>query len=177
MSIEFKKIEVDGCPLCSASRKQTARAHSSGEAEYYAVASAASEAMLIGEVLLFTGQEVRTELLLDSAAARGMCRNHTSFVNESSLATAVGETRSGHGWSVYIRREPRRLVDKVIACPKTDWERRTTEHEVNKWWSVHAEWMLHKGLVDFASARDDKGGSSAQWRDQDGRKLWCQLDR
>ena len=34
----------------------------------------ASEAMLIRAVLLFTGLEVRTELLLDSAAARGKCR-------------------------------------------------------------------------------------------------------
>ena len=62
-------IEVDGCPLYSASRKQKARAHSSGEAEHCAAASAASEAMLIRESLLFTGLEVRTELLLDSAAA------------------------------------------------------------------------------------------------------------
>jgi hypothetical protein len=30
------KIEVDGCPMFSSSRKQKARAHSSGEAEYYA---------------------------------------------------------------------------------------------------------------------------------------------
>ena len=43
------KIEVDGCPLCSASRMQKARAHSSGEAEYCAAASATSEAMLIRE--------------------------------------------------------------------------------------------------------------------------------
>ena len=55
-----------------ANRKHVRR--SSGEAEYYASASAASEAMLIREVLLFTGLEVRTELLLDIAASRGMCR-------------------------------------------------------------------------------------------------------
>ena len=48
--------------------------HSSGEAEYYAAASAASEAMLIREVFLFTGLEVQTELLLDRAAAGGMRR-------------------------------------------------------------------------------------------------------
>ena len=41
------KIEVDGCPLYSASRKHKARAHWRGEAEYHAAASAASEAMLI----------------------------------------------------------------------------------------------------------------------------------
>ena len=69
------KIEVGGCPLYSASRKQKARAHSSGEAEYHAAASAASEAMLFRRVLLFTGLEAQTEeLLLDSAAARGMRR-------------------------------------------------------------------------------------------------------
>ena len=48
------KIVVDGCPLYSASRKMKARAHSSGEAEHYAAASATSEAMLIREVLSFT---------------------------------------------------------------------------------------------------------------------------
>ena len=105
------KIEVDGCPLYPETRKQKARAHSSGEAEYHAAASAASEAMLIREVLLFTGLDVRTELLLVSAATRGRiqapeCWDNTSFVNESSLAAAVGETRSGHGRSVCTRREP-----------------------------------------------------------------------
>ena len=68
------KIEVDGGPLDSASRKQKARAHSSGEAEYHVAASVASEAMLIRDVVLFTGLEVRTEILLDSAAARGIRR-------------------------------------------------------------------------------------------------------
>ena len=68
------QIEVDGCLLYSASRNQKARAHSSGEAQYCASASAASEAMLIREVLLFTGLEVRTELLLDTAASRDICR-------------------------------------------------------------------------------------------------------
>ena len=54
------KIDVDGCPLSSASRKQKARVHSSGEAENYAAASAASEGILIREVLLFMGMEART---------------------------------------------------------------------------------------------------------------------
>ena len=58
------KIDVDGCPLYSASRKQKARPHSSGELE----------PVLFREVLLFMGLEVQTELLPDSAAARGMCR-------------------------------------------------------------------------------------------------------
>ena len=40
--------------LYSAARKQKVRRYSSGEAEYCAAASAANEAMLIREVLLFT---------------------------------------------------------------------------------------------------------------------------
>ena len=39
------KIDVNGCPLYSASRKQKARAQSSGEAKYYAAASATSDLM------------------------------------------------------------------------------------------------------------------------------------
>ena len=41
-------------------RKQKPRAHSRSEAEYYAAASAARETMLIREVFLFMGLEVRT---------------------------------------------------------------------------------------------------------------------
>ena len=56
------KIAIDGCPPYSASRMQKARAHSSGEAEYYAAASATSETMSIREVLVFhgTGSSNRT---------------------------------------------------------------------------------------------------------------------
>ena len=68
------KIEIDGCPLYSASSKQKSREHSNGGVEYFVAASATNEAMLIREVLLFTGLEVLTELLLNSAAARGRCR-------------------------------------------------------------------------------------------------------
>ena len=68
------KIEVDGCPLYSASRKQKALAHSSGEAGYYAAVLATSEAMLIRGVLLFMGLEVRTGLLMVSTAALGIRR-------------------------------------------------------------------------------------------------------
>ena len=78
--------------------------------------------MLIRGVLMFTGLEVRPEVLLDSAAARGTCRREgVGAIRHLSTKilwlSAVGETRSGLGWSVYIRREPRRLGDKVIACP------------------------------------------------------------
>ena len=93
------QIEVDGCPLYSASRKQKARAHSSGEAQYCAAASAASEAMLIREVVLFT--EVRTELQLDTAASRGICRREgVGAIRQLSTKVLwpqqLGETRSGH---------------------------------------------------------------------------------
>ena len=44
------------------------------EAEHFAAASATSETRLIREVLLIMGLEVRTELLLDSAAASDMYR-------------------------------------------------------------------------------------------------------
>ena len=82
---------------------------------------AASEAMLIREVLLLTGLEVRAELLLDSAVARGICRREGAgtVCHLSTKVLSVGETRSGHGWSVYIRRELRRHGDNVIACPQT----------------------------------------------------------
>ena len=49
------KMEVDGCPLCSTSRKQKARAHSSGESECCAPASAAREALLIRKSLVAFG--------------------------------------------------------------------------------------------------------------------------
>ena len=57
------------------------------------------------------GLEVRTELLLDSAAACGTCRREgvgtvRLFVDESSLC-----------WSMYILRKPRRPGDEVTARP------------------------------------------------------------
>ena len=114
-SIEFEKLKS-----MDASRKQKACAHSSGEAEKNAAASAAGEAMLIRGVLLLTGLEVRTELLLDSAAGRGICRREgvgtrRHLSTTVLLATAVGETRSGHGWSVHIRGEPRRLPTDCVS--------------------------------------------------------------
>ena len=84
----------DRCILHHANRKH--------EAKYYAASSATSEAMLIRELLLFTGLEVRTELLLDSAAARGICRHEG--VGTTSCTSA--ENRADFG-------------DKAIACPQT----------------------------------------------------------
>ena len=49
--------------------------------------------------------------------ARVACADVKSFVNESSLATAVGETRSR--LERVHRREPRRLGHKTNACPQT----------------------------------------------------------
>ena len=48
-------IEVDGCPLHGASRRQNATATSSAEAEYYVACAALSEAIHIREVLVFFG--------------------------------------------------------------------------------------------------------------------------
>ena len=50
------------------------RAQSSGEAEYFAAVTATIETKLTREVVLLMGLELRTRLLLDSAAARGICR-------------------------------------------------------------------------------------------------------
>ena len=80
--------------------------------------------MLIREVLFFTGLEVRTDLLLDIAAARSICRregvrNIRLLSTQVLGATTVVETRSGHGWSVYIRREPSSIGVKVITCSQT----------------------------------------------------------
>ena len=44
------------------------------------------------------------------------CRNHTSFVKTSSLATAVGKTRGDHGWSVCTSAENRADLENVIIC-------------------------------------------------------------
>ena len=87
------KIEVDGCPFCSASRKQKARTHSSGEAECHAAASA-SETLLIREVLLFTGLE-----------ARGICRRE-----------GVGIIRHSSTKVLWLQQLMKRGVVMVGAC-------------------------------------------------------------
>ena len=94
---EVLRIGDDGCALCSASRMQRARAHASGEAKYYAAASAASETMLIREVLLYMGLEVPTELLLDSAAwPEPSClqRKAKHSIPTGRLSTALGLTKN-----------------------------------------------------------------------------------
>ena len=65
--------------------------------------------MLIREVLLFMGLEVGVEPLLDSAAARGMCRRE-----------GVGTTRllSKKVHWVQIRRQRRGLGDEVTTRPQ-----------------------------------------------------------
>ena len=67
----------------------------------------------------FWALEVRTELLLDSTAARGICRRegcrgHTTLVNDTSLATAVGEARSSHLWSMHIAEDRADLGTKSL---------------------------------------------------------------
>ena len=114
------KIEVDVCPLDSASCKQKARAHSSGEAEYFAAALATSETLLIREILMFMGMGVRTELLLDSAAARGICRRDgVETIRHQSTKLhwlqQLLKRGNGHGWSMFTCREPRRRGGQVAA--------------------------------------------------------------
>ena len=68
------QIELDECPGYSNYGLQVPIAQSSGEAEFYSAASAASDGMYIREVLLFFGFAVTTNLILDSSAARGICK-------------------------------------------------------------------------------------------------------
>ena len=96
------KIEVKGCPLNSASRKQKARAHSSGEAKYYAAASATCET-------LFMGLEGRTELLLDSAAACSTCPRE-----------GVGTIRLLSAQVLWLQQLVKRGVVTVGACTSAE---------------------------------------------------------
>ena len=64
---------LDGQLLYSFSRTQKTVALSSGEAEYYASASSASDAVLVKEVVEFLSQKkAQLHLFLDSSAARGV---------------------------------------------------------------------------------------------------------
>ena len=66
-------IHVGNCTLLTFSRRQSVIAQSSGEAEYYAGASAVSEGLLIQEVLKFAGADLPLVLQMDASAAVGMC--------------------------------------------------------------------------------------------------------
>ena len=66
------KIEVDGCLLYSASRKQAVIATSSAEAEVYAAAAGISEATHLVHVIGEMGFETQMVLKIDAAAARGV---------------------------------------------------------------------------------------------------------
>ena len=79
------------------------------KAEFYAAASATSETLLIREVLLFMGLEVRTELFLDSAAARGICRRE-----------GVGTTRHFSTKVLWLQQLVRRGVVMVGACTSAE---------------------------------------------------------
>ena len=64
---------LDGQVICTFSRNQQSVALSSGEAEYYAGASAASDSILLKEAIQFlTGKRCQVNLYLDSSAARGI---------------------------------------------------------------------------------------------------------
>ena len=64
---------LDGQVIYTFSRNQKSVALSSGEAEYYAGASAASDSILLKEAIQFlTGRTCKVNLYLDSSAARGI---------------------------------------------------------------------------------------------------------
>ena len=64
---------LDGQVIYTFSRNQKSVALSSGEAEYYAGASAASDSILLKEAIQFlTGKRCKVNLYLDSSAARGI---------------------------------------------------------------------------------------------------------
>ena len=64
---------LDGQVIYTFSRNQKSVALSSGEAEYYAGASAASDSILLKEAIQFlTGRRCKVNLYLDSSAARGI---------------------------------------------------------------------------------------------------------
>ena len=64
---------LDGQVIYTSSRNQKSVALSSGEAEYYAGASAASDSILLKEAIQFlTGKRCQVNLYLDSSAARGI---------------------------------------------------------------------------------------------------------
>ena len=65
---------VDGAPLVSFSRRQSAKATSSGMVEFHAGCATAEEMFLARDVLMFFGCQVEASLRMDSAAARGICR-------------------------------------------------------------------------------------------------------
>ena len=102
-------IEVDGCPLHGASRRQNATATSSAEAEYYAACAALSEAIHIREVLVFFGYEVVMRLLMDSSAARGICRRE-----------GVGRVKHLETKCLWVQQYVKKKIVKVSDVPTAD---------------------------------------------------------
>ena len=73
MSTSSGNMFLDGQVLYACSRAQKTDWLSSGEAEYYASASSASDTVLVKEVVEFLSQrKAQLHLLLDSTAARGV---------------------------------------------------------------------------------------------------------
>ena len=150
------KIEVDGCPFCSASRKQKTRANPSGEAEFYAAASATCEAMLAREICCFWTASSNRALAGQCGSTRDMPISRRwdrpTRVNGSSLGTAVGEARSGRDWSMHIHREPRRLGrDEVTTRPQTAtveaMERLMSRKRMDKARKISGELQCKESLV------------------------------
>jgi hypothetical protein len=100
------QIELDECPGYSNSRLQVPIAQSSGEAEFYSAASAASDGMYIREVLLFFGFAVTTNLILDSSAARGICKRE-----------GVGKVRHLSCKVLWVQQLVKRGVINVLPTP------------------------------------------------------------
>ena len=68
---------VDGAPLCSFSGRQSLIATSAGMAEFFAGCATAEEMLLARDVLMFFDCRVEASLLMDSAAASGICRRES----------------------------------------------------------------------------------------------------
>ncbi len=110
-------IEVDGCPIFSTSRRQGAVLHSSGEAEYYASVSAASEGIYIKQVLQHAGFEVRMVLLMDSSAAKGICkREGVGKIRHLSAKTLWLQKAVKNGWITGLPTTRWTLAPRACRC-------------------------------------------------------------
>ena len=67
-------VVCDECPMMGLSRRQQVIATSSGEAEYYAMASGLSQGLLFKVVLEYFNFKVVARVLSDSSAARGIVK-------------------------------------------------------------------------------------------------------
>ncbi|CAK0870594.1 unnamed protein product [Prorocentrum cordatum] len=95
------KIEIDGVPMHSFSRRQSIVATSSGVAEYYAATAVAEDLLYFKSLLEFMGFTVAATLLTDSSAARGIARRE-----------GVGKVRSLEARVLWLQQAiKRKLMD------------------------------------------------------------------